>query len=196
LPPDVSDQYEAGIKATFGMMDLTAALFRISELNEYLAADNVYTQDGREVHKGLEVTATGRLVDRLTFVGGFTLLNARIDNTNNPAIAGKIPINVPEQQGRAYLEYELPGINGLTVTGGENFNGKRPVTSANTAFFSSSATTDAGLRYQPSFWKRKVSCNINVSNMFNKAYWINYRSGDGLELGTPRIVSFTIKASI
>lgn len=90
----------------------------------------------------------------------------------------------------------LPGINGLTISGGENYNGKRPVTSANTAFLKGSATTDAGLRYQPAFWQRKIIFNVTASNLFDKAYWINYRSGDGLQLGTPRIISFSVKASI
>jgi iron complex outermembrane receptor protein len=196
LPPDVGNQYEAGVKATAGNIDLTAALFRIDEVNEYLDAANVYTQDGREVHKGLEVTATGKLLDRLTFVGGFTLLNARIANTNTASIEGKIPLDVPEQYGRAYLEYTLPGISRLIVSGGANYNGQRPVNSTNTAFLPSSTTIDAGLRYTPDIWNHRLSGNINLSNVFNKAYWINYRSGDGLESGTPRILSFSLKVSI
>lgn len=197
LNPAISNQFEAGIKATFGMIDLTAAAFRINQINEFLnPADNIYKQDGREVHKGIEVTATGKLTNRLTLTGGFTLMNARVKKAATAALDNKIPLNVPEKLGRIYLEYALPGTDGLTVSAGENYNGKRPVNTANTAFLPGAATTDAGLRYQPGFWKRRVSLSANVTNLFNKYYWINYRNGDGLQLATPRIFSLAIKAGI
>ncbi len=104
---------------------------------------------------------------------------------------------MPEQQGRIYLEYAIPGISGLIISGGENYNGKRPVTSTNTAFFPGSATTDAGLRYQPNLLKKhQTTFTLNVSNLTNKRYWVNYRSGDGLELGTPRMLALNAKIRI
>lgn len=198
LSPSVSDQVEVGVKSRAGTLDLTAALFRIDKVNEYTdPSDNVYKQDGREVHQGLEFTATGKISDRLTLVGGFTVQDAHIAKAkNNTALEGKTPVNVPEQQARLYLEYALPGMSGLTATGGANYSGRRPVDSANTDYLDGATTYDLGVRYQIRAVGRKLTFNLNVSNLFDKAYWTYYRSGDGLALGAPRVASFTVKAEL
>ena len=196
LPPDIGDQEEVGVKATVGVMDITSALFRINQVNEYTdPADNVYKAAGREVHTGIELTASGKITPRLSLVGGGTLLHARVTKAaNNPSIEGKIPLNVPEQQGRIYLEYLIPGIQGLIITGGINYNGRRPATSTDAAFLPGTTTEDAGLRYQPQLLRNHATIfSINVSNLTNKKTWVNYRNGDGLELGAPRIVSLNAK---
>jgi iron complex outermembrane receptor protein len=197
LGPSVSDQYEAGAKARLGKMDVTAALFRINKVNEYLdPSDSVYKQDGREIHKGIELSVVGKVVARLTLVGGFTLLNAEVTKAaNNPALVGKIPVNVPERQARLYAEYILPYVSDLTLVGGANYSGRRPVDAVNTDYLDGATTYDAGIRYQTEVAKQKLVLNLNVSNLLNTAYWTYYRSGDGLLLGSPRIVSFTAKAS-
>jgi iron complex outermembrane receptor protein len=58
----------------------------------------------------------------------------------------------------------------------------------------SATTLDAGIRYLTRITGQKLTLNLNVSNLFDKAYWNYYRSGDGLLLGAPRVVSFSAKA--
>lgn len=196
LAPSVSKQYEVGSKATVGAIDLSAALFRIDKVNsEINPADNVFKQDGREIHQGLEVVATGKLTERLALVGGFTLMDAHIKNAlANPAIEGRTPVNVPERQARLYLEYELPAIQNLFATGGVNYYGRRPVNVLNTDYISAATTFDAGLRYAPEVYGHKVTAALNVANLFDRATWAYYRNGDGLLLGQPRVVSLSLKA--
>jgi iron complex outermembrane receptor protein len=195
LSPSVSDQYEAGAKAKVGKMDVTAALFRISKINEYLdPSDNVYKQDGREVHKGIEFSVVGKVMAQLTLVGGFTLLSAEVSKAaNNPALVGKTPANVPERQARLYAEYVLPYVSGLTVVGGANYSGRRPVDAVDTDYLDGATTYDAGIRYQTEVAQQRLVLILNVSNLLDTAYWTYYRTGDGLLLGAPRTVSFTAK---
>jgi iron complex outermembrane recepter protein len=195
LPPSVSEQYEVGAKASLGGMDLTVALFRIDKINEYTdPGDSIYKQDGREVHQGVEVTASGKIINRLTLVGGFTLMDAKVERArNNQALEGKTPVNVPEAQAKIYMEYELPFIPHLTATAGGNYFGRRPVDALNTTYFPEAITCDAGLRYQPSIYGHKTTLNLNVTNLFDKRYWSYYRSGDGLLLGEPRLFAFSAK---
>ncbi len=197
LAPSVSKQYETGVKTTFGGMDVNAALFRIDKVNsEVDPTDNVFKQDGREIHQGLELMATGKLTDRLTLVGGLTLMDAHISKAvANPATEDKTPINVPETQGRLYLEYALPYLDNLTLTGGANYYGKRPVNVMNTDYLDAATTFDAGLRYEPELYGHKTAVNLTVSNLFDTAYWAYYRSGDGLLLGAPRVVSLSLKTT-
>jgi len=197
LSPEVSDQYEVGAKGTFGSMFLTAALFRIDKVNEGVdPADFVYKQEGREVHEGLEITATGKLTSRLTAIGGFTVMQARIENApQSPRIEGKIPVNVPERQARLYFEYQVPGLEGLIGSLGANYFGSRPVDVLNTAFLPDSATVDLGLRYKTVLFGQDTTLNLRVSNLLDAAYWSYVRVGDGMALAPPRTVSGFMKMS-
>jgi len=197
LKPSVSEQYEVGAKAALWGVDMTLALFRIDKVNEYTDPnDKIYKQDGREVHQGIEMTVSGKPLDRLTAVGGFTLMDAAYERAaNNPKIEGKTPINVPQEQARIYLEYQLPFVdNNLYVNAGANYFGRRPVDALNTSYMSGATTFDTGLRYQPLIWGHRITLNLNLTNIFDKRYWSYYRSGDGLLLGAPRLVSFSAKA--
>ena len=198
LAPSVSQQYELGMKSVIDRVDLTAAVFWIDKINEYTdPADNVYKQEGREIHRGLELTATGRVGTQWTLVGGLTIQQAYIDRAaNTPALEGKTPVNVPRQQARVYAEYEVPGVNGLSFSGAANFSGRRPVDSANLDYMAGVTTYDTGLRYASRWQGRQWSVTMNVANLFDKAYWSYYRSGDGLWLGAPRTVSLVFKTAL
>jgi iron complex outermembrane receptor protein len=197
LPPRVSDQYEVGAKATVGSMFLTASLFRIEKVNEGVdQTDFVYRQEGQEIHQGLEFTATGKLTGRLTAVGGFTIMQARIENApQNLDLNGKIPVNVPERQARAYFEYLIPEVDGLTGSLGVNYLGGRPVDQLNTAFLHDAVIVDLGMRYQTVLFGRDTTFNLRVSNLLDTSYWSYVRTGDGMLLGAPRTVAGFMKVS-
>jgi iron complex outermembrane receptor protein len=68
LPPYIGNQYEIGAKATVGQnMLLTASLFDIDKANIYTVYNNnnTYTvfEGGHEIHKGIELTASGKITD-------------------------------------------------------------------------------------------------------------------------------------
>lgn len=195
LAPSVSTEYEAGAKFDLGRFDITAALFNIDKVNaETNPQTNLFIQDGREVHQGVEVTGKGKITDQLTFVGGFTVMKAEIQQaTALPASNGKVPINVPEQQARAYFEYTpFPSlVPDLTLVAGASYYGKRPVDALNTGFMQAATIFDAGVRYEPVVWGRKLAFNLSISNLFNTAYWASYNSG--MLLGAPRTISFSGK---
>ena len=58
----------------FGKLLLTGAIFDIEKAYEFTNSDNVYTQDGRQKHTGIEFNATGKLFDKLTVVSGIAAL--------------------------------------------------------------------------------------------------------------------------
>lgn len=194
LPAATSEQWETGVKTTLGGLDLNAALFRIDKVNAVAqplsSTTATYGYDGREIHQGLEVTATGKLNDQWTFTGGFTLMDAEV--TASPTYAGKKPVNVPDSQFRAYLEY-TPFMPGLVFTAGANYDGPRAVDAANTAFLPESIRYDAGVRYETMVEGKKVSANLNVYNLLDEDYWLH--SNGSLLLGTPRTVSFALKVA-
>ncbi|TCJ18698.1 TonB-dependent receptor, partial [Parasulfuritortus cantonensis] len=186
--PYVGKQKEVGAKASLAGLNLAVAWFRIDQANQYVdPATNVASQDGRAVHQGWEFTATGKATERLTLTGGFTVLDAEIDKA--AANVGKTPQGVPERMARLYAEYDLPGLPGLTLTGGVSYTGKVPWDAANTLYVDAVTVYDAGLRYRTRTAGHDTTWRLNVANLTGEDYWTT-RSGI-LYLGAPRTLSLS-----
>jgi iron complex outermembrane receptor protein len=185
MPPMVSRQKELGVKAQAGGLLMTAALFDIEKAYEFTNASNVYTQDGRQKHKGFEFTATGRLTSHLTVVGGVTLLDASVKGGDYD---GKVPMNVAEQVAKLYAEYDLPFLPGVTLTGGVYYTGKQWATDANDDRLPAYTTFDFGARYTTNALGRPVTLRLTVNNVADKNYW-----QDSYYVGTPRSVAFSVQ---
>lgn len=183
MPPMVSRQREIGLKATVGGMLLTGALFEIEKAYEFVDSGNTYTQGGRQNHKGVEFGATGKLTDRVTVIGGVTLLDPKVKGGDND---GKAPMDVPKVLAKLYSEYELPFLAGLSATGGIYYTGKQWANDGNSQRLPSYVTMDAGLRYATKVTGRPVTLRLNVNNLTNKNYWIN-----SYYVGSPRSVALS-----
>ena len=115
-------------------MLLTAALFQINKALQYIVINPdgtaTYRQDGREVHKGVELGATGNIWEGFRLYGGVTLLDPRVVNDqSNPQFNGKYPFAVSNQMAKVTTEYDIQLVPGLTVTGGIYYTGKAPAIS-------------------------------------------------------------------
>ena len=192
LGPLVSKQYEIGAKYSLNeSILLTSALFRIEKANQYsdfATPKPKYVQDGKQIHQGLEITATGKVTDNLTLFGGGTLMDIEVSESNNPALEGKKPTNAASKMAKLYAEYNIPIIQGLTVTGGAYYTGEKYGNTTNTDKIPSYTLYDAGLRYKTKLDKYPTTFLVNVSNLTGKDYWAsaNY-------LGDPRSVAFSMK---
>jgi iron complex outermembrane recepter protein len=191
--PFVSEQLEFGIKTEIGRMNVNTALFRIEQANQYTTgsgSSTVYHQDGKAIHQGIELTISGKATDDLTLNGGFTFLDAKVDKAASAALQGKVPQGVAEEAGKLYVEYALPFVPGLTLTGGMSYTGKTWVNAANTLSVPAIVTADAGLRYERNIFGHDTVMRLNISNLTGEDYWTT-RSGI-LYLGSPRIVSGSV----
>jgi iron complex outermembrane receptor protein len=193
LPPVISEQYEVGAKATLGGMLITTSYFQIDKANYYSFNNGdgtlTYRQDGRQVHKGVEIVAGGNLATGLRLFGGLTFFNAEVLQTANPALIGKRPQNVSETMAKAYLEYDLPFIPGLTLTGGVYYTGSFFADATNLQALPSYTLADLGARYTTEFQGRALILRANVTNIADKSYW---QSGNFL--GDPR--RYTVSAQL
>lgn len=189
MAPMVSKQMEIGAKATVGDMLLTAALFQINKSLQYydlsVAGQATYVQDGRQVHKGLELTATGKLTPNLTLLGGLTLLDAKVkEQKQNPALEGKQPVPVSDKLAKVYAEWRVPGMAGLSVNGGVYYTGPAYENALNTRRYPGYTLFDAGLRYETAAFDRlPLTLRLNVTNLADKRYWLSSAA-----LGSPRTV--------
>ena len=182
LAPMVSRQKEIGIKATVGNMLLTTALFDIEKAYEFTDSNNVYTQAGRQNHKGIEFNASGKIADKWTVVGGITALDAKVKGSD---YNGNAPMNVAKVVAKIYSEYELP-VPGLSLTGGIYYTGKQWANAANTDRLPAVTTADIGMRYATKVSGKPLTLRLNVSNVTNKSYWLN-----SYYVGAPRSIAFS-----
>jgi len=188
LEPLVSDQVEIGLKAQWANTLFTAALFEINKGLEYYDSTNptapVYTQNGRQVHRGVELTLTGKVFDDLIVVAGLTALDPEIKNNSDPTLIGNRPEIVAKQFGTLYLEYQVPVLPELILTAGMFYTGDLYIDIANTLKLPSVTTFDAGARYETElFGGRRTTFRLNVTNATNEGYWL-----DGTNLGQKRAV--------
>lgn len=191
LPPYVGEEYELGVKANVGEVLLTAAWFNIDKANQFARTNPdgtfTYVSDGREVHRGIELTATGNIAAGLRILGGVTLMDATVEKTANPATDGKRPINVSNQMAKTTLECDLPFLHGLTLTGGVYYFGKQAANTINAVWLAPFVTEDIGLRYRTKLWSgQEAIFRLNVKNLTNHPYWMN----TGFS-GAPRTIAFS-----
>jgi len=181
----ISEQIELGAKADLGGMLLTAALFEIDKPLEYYQILNdeqaKFVQDGRQVHRGLEFTATGSLTDNFTIVGGFTLLDAQVKKQEqNPELEGNTPREVAERMVKLYGEYNVSAMPGLTINGGFSYTGDFYSNLDNKEKLTGYTLVDIGARYEFDLANNPLALRLNINNLTDKSYWANTQAvGEG-----------------
>ena len=191
MDPLMSHQFELGAKVDVNGMLLTAALFEIDKALEYYQevddAQFKFVQDGRQVHRGLEFTATGKLTENLSVVGGFTLLDSQIkDNKENPELVGKRETRAAKQLFKLYGEYNITAIPGLVINGGFNHNGSFYGDDLNTDKIDAYTLVDIGARYNLEVAAKDVTFRLNINNVTDEQYWVQESN-----LGDRRTVSLS-----
>lgn len=184
--PLKSEQLELGAKYSLSGMLLAAAVFQIDKALQYYDTRQplrpVFTQDGRQVHKGAEFTAIGKLSRNLSMIGGFTWLDPKIkQQRQNPLLEGKRPIHVADRIFKLRAEYAVPNVAGLSVSGGFNTTSASYADTMNTDRLRGFTVYDLGARYQTGSTRHPLVLRADLSNVTNKHYWAN-----AWTLGEPR----------
>lgn len=193
LDPYVSKQYELGLKYSLGEnLLLSSALFRIEKANSFERQDSngkfTVTQDGLEVHQGLELTLTGKMTDDLTIMAGGTILDPKIEKSTYPEDEGKKPTGTASMMANIYAEYNIPSMRNLTLTGGAYHTGKTFKDYENKIEIPSYTIFDLGARYKTKIGKYPTTFNLNIANLTGEDHWAS-----SYTLGVPRNVAFSMK---
>ena len=192
-----STQYEVGAKYQLpGDALLTLALFQIDKGLEYENAAGYYVQDGRQVHRGVELNLGGAVTKNLRALAGVAYLDAEVEKTTDLSILGKRPQGVPEWQGNLYLDYDLADLlRGFSVNGGIYYGGAKYIDGANSWEADAYWRFDAGLRYTHSLTERATATyRLNVENLFDEVYLANSTWG-ALGFGAPVTLKFSASFS-
>lgn len=194
FPPFVHDQKEIGAKYDLGSFAVSAALFEIRQESAYTnPATNTYSVDGRQINRGLELSIFGEPVDGLRLLGGVTFMDAELARTRAGTFDGNRVPGVPKTMISLYGEYDLPWVEGLTMTGRVLYSGSTLYDQANTQKIDDWTRVDLGGRYKFTRENGKaVEIRANIENVFNENYWASSARGF-LAAGAPR--TFMLSAS-
>lgn len=176
--PLISEQMELGAKATIGGILLSTAIFQIDKGLQYYDISNpqlpIYVQDGRQVHKGIEVSIFGKATENLSVIGGFTLLDTKItEQKQTPALEGKRPPTVSDTFAKLHLEYQLPAFSAITLSGGINYNSDQFGDNLNTDKLPAYTLIDIGARYVTDLGNNLLTLRLDINNLTDERYWAN-----------------------
>lgn len=203
LPPYKTKQYEFGGKLKVGPVFLSLALYQIDKPN-ILSIDATpenpddtivyYGLFGKQRNRGVEFTVNGELAPGLRLISGVAVNDAKQRRTNDPLTEGKDAKGVADWTANANLEWDLPMVEGLTVTGRVIHTGKQWVNAQNTLSIPDWTIFNLGARYVLAAGDVPVTLRLNVDNVANKRYWASAFDtfNNSVLQGQPR----TIKASI
>ncbi|HEU4871491.1 MAG TPA: TonB-dependent siderophore receptor [Pyrinomonadaceae bacterium] len=172
IDPEKTYTVEAGSKWDFfgGRMLLSGAIFRVEKLNARTPGvspgDPPQVLEGKQLVKGLELSAEGNLTREWQVLAGYTFLDSKTVNSNVPAEIGKELVNTPPQSFNIWSTYRLP--SGFHFGGGARFVDRRFGNTINTRFVDSYWTFDLMASYPIS---SHVDLRLNISNLTDKFYF-------------------------
>ncbi|HZX83534.1 MAG TPA: TonB-dependent siderophore receptor, partial [Reyranella sp.] len=174
FPPFVTNQFELGVKVDLGFVGATLSAFQITLPQSYTdLATSTFVTDGQQRNQGLEFVVFGEPMPGLRLLGGFTLLNAILTNTQGGLTNGNQAVGTTPFQFSTGLDWDTPWVKGLGVLGRVVYNGQVYLNPQNTQAAPPWTRIDAGLRY--TFERsdgKPVSLRANVINLFDANYWI------------------------
>jgi iron complex outermembrane receptor protein len=187
LDPYRSQQYEMGLKADLGDLNLGAAVFRLKRPFAYVdAGDMVYKDQGEQVNDGLELTATGHVWQGLNVYSGVTFLDPKLKDTVSKSTSDKRVVGVPKVQANLLAEYSLPSLPQWVYSANLHYTGKRAANDTNTSWADSYTTLDLGTRYTTKINALPTTFRVAVNNVTDEHYWASiFPSGTDGDGGSP-----------
>jgi iron complex outermembrane receptor protein len=196
LSPFRGKQYEVGVKADLGTFGGSLSAFQVSQPSA-VVVDNVFTDNGKQRHRGVEFSAYGEPVEGVRLLGGATYINAKLTRTAGGLLDGLRPIGVPKFTANANLEWDVPAVSGLTLEGRVVYTGAQEADAANTVELESWTRLDLGVRYAARVADQTLTLRGRVENVATKDNWAStggFPGANYLVLGNPR--TFIVSASV
>lgn len=183
--PFITKQKEAGVKLDWGKFATTVSLFEIERPSGVLNPGGVFSVDGEQRNRGVELNVFGEVVDDVRLLGGLAYTDGRLTKTQDGTFDDNYAVAVPKLQANLGVEWDTWFVPGLTLTGRTVYTSRQYVDSANNLSIPQWTRVDIGARYQTVLNDTPVTLRANIENLFDKAYWGSSNAGF-LYLGAPR----------
>lgn len=189
LSPELTKQKEIGVKSDWldDRLSTTLAIYDLELYNRRTSDPNDPTltvMTGLQRSRGVELTATGKLVGNWYMRGGIGVQDTTIEKDNN-GLEGNRVNNVAKHNGSLFLTWKPEmgwyGETGLTLVG------QRYADNANTTVLPGYGRWDALLGYRFKDWDLRAALN----NITDREYYASATSQYQIQPGAPRSVVMT-----
>ncbi|OIN47263.1 TonB-dependent receptor [Pseudomonas azotoformans] len=193
--PARSKQIEAGVKVDMGTYGATLGVYRIEQpgagyVQVIDATTARYVREGLQINKGVELNVFGEPLSGLRLLGGVTVMKTELKDTQNGANDGNRAIGVPSFQLNADVDWDVPGLQGVTLNGRWLRTGGQYADAANNLSLPTWNRFDVGARYNFKVAQRDVTLGATVENVANAKYWESAQGGF-LSQGDPRVAKLS-----
>jgi iron complex outermembrane recepter protein len=209
LAPYRSNEWEIGFKTDDKPLNISTALFRLQRpfantVPFGTAGQTIYEINGMQVNYGAEISVQGTIFHRLLIDGGFTALNARLNDTGVASTDGKRFVGIPGYHSNLLTEYRVPGVANLSITGDWEFTGSRPQDDENLYSTPGFNTFDLGFRYPHTLFTKLATLRFTTNNFTNTRYYSTIApvdltgvisNGNTAFTGAPRTISSSLEFS-
>lgn len=196
LEPQLATQYEAGIKTEFldGHLNATLSFYHLTKEN--LPAADLTTLDpfdsitiGEARSRGIEFDVTGQLTDRVSMIGCYSYIDAKItkdqqqDESGNPLRGNqghRLP-GPPRHSGSLWAKYAVIPER-FDIGAGIFAAGQRQGDFENTFQLPGYVRLDAYAAYHWKLGPTRMTAQVNINNVLDKEYFVSANVFDG----TPR----------
>ncbi len=189
LPPQRSKQVELGAKGVVNdSLTVSAALFQIRQGLEYTDASNTFVSNGQRTHRGVELSAQGRVLTGLNYSVSLLGLDTEQRGTGSSEFDGNHVPNVPAFKQTTMLEYALASVPGMKVRGIWEYSAKKAFDPQNTVNVPGYHVFGLGASYETRMAGVRTTLRANVDNVADKFYWrdVTQLVGGYLFPGAPR----------
>lgn len=185
--PYKSKQSEAGVKVDWNRVTTSISVFQITRPSAVTDPfTNVYSFDGEQRNRGLELSAYGEVMRGLRLMASATFYDATLTNTAGGTNNGKDANGVPKRAFNFGVDWDMPWVPGLSLSGRVINTSSMYFNAANTLAVPSYTRVDVGARYRTQIMNKSVVFRANVLNLFNRDYWLV--SGTYVTVAAPRTV--------
>jgi iron complex outermembrane receptor protein len=183
--PYKSKQYEAGVKVDWGSMITSASVFQITRPNSVTdPATNIYSFDGEQRNRGLELSAYGEVARGLRVMASTTFYDAKLKRTAGGANNGNDANGVPDNAWNLGVDWDTPWVRGLSLNARVIHTSSTYFNAANTLKVPAWTRYDIGARYATEVMGKSVVFRANIENLFGEDYWLV--SGSYATVAAPR----------
>lgn len=187
--PYKTKQYELGLKFDMDDFVTTLSAFEIKRPSSYTdPTTNIFSFDGEQRNRGVELGFFGEPQRGLRLMGGLAYTQAKLTKTAGGINQGRYATGMPKWQAKAGIEWDIPQVQGLSLTGNVVAATKQYINANNSLSVAGRTIFDVGARYETALVGKPVTLRTNVFNLTNKAYWAGSLSSG---LGAPRTIMFS-----
>lgn len=192
--PYKTKQKEVGLKFDLGEFAHTVSLYEIKRPSSYTDPfTNVFSFGGEQRNRGVEWGFFGSPLQGVRLMGGIAYSDPQVTKAASPANQGKQATGLPKWQGKLGVEWDMPALQGLTLTANATTASKQYLSADNSLSVPGRTVFDVGARYATKVAGNPVTLRAAVTNVTNKAYWAKPHF-TSLALGAPR--TFMLSASM